>query len=172
MTRDKLLEIINRGFYFFGTWAGLKPRPRKNRSLYRALLFRWFIKRQIGNGYFAFIKVSEEILIWLAAHYPTSYLFRNSVFDPRYKAQRAFEIKLEDMVINSGISVSSSNNEVQSEIVVYNFRSRHKISAKKVAALQLVLRKKFSSVYVQEDAGNLRFIFPRFELINFLNGKK
>ena len=172
MTRDKLLDIINRGFYFFGTLAGRKPRPRKDGSLYRALLARWYVKRQIGNGYFALIKTSDIILRGLASHYPTAYLFHNTIFDERYKAQRIFEDKLEDMVKKNNISVASSNNEVQSEVVVYNFKLRHTISPKKVMALQTVMREKFSSVYVQGDAGNLRFIFPRFELVNFLNGEK
>ena len=172
MTRDKLLEIINRGFYFFGTLAGRKPRPRKDRSLYRALLVRWYVKRQISNGYFALIKTLDIIVNWLASHYPTAYLFHNTILDERYKAQRLFEDKLENMVKKSRVPVASSNNEVQSEVVVYNFKLRHTISPKKVMALQTVMREKFSSVYVQGDAGNLRFIFPRFELVNFLNGEK
>ena len=82
----------------------------------------------INRGYFALIKTLDVILNWLASHYPTAYLFHNTILDQRYKAQRIFEDKLEDMVKKSNIPVSSSNNEVQSEVVVYLVRYTCKVT--------------------------------------------
>ena len=144
----------------------LTPKPDVDKASGWELIW-WFIKVNIGSGFFKLGEFKLKFYSWLTQYYPFSLLFQNKIYHANNKKQRILVEKLEKIAGKYGVKMLIKGSDAEGDMIIFTTIFEKNPTDSKLKLFEKDLQKKFGSVYVRNNEGNVNIVFPNQTLYEY-----
>lgn len=144
----------------------LTPKPDVDKASAWELIL-WFAKVNVGLGFFKFGGLKHNFYTWITQYYPFSLLLQDKIYHANNKKQRLLVEKLEKMVGKYDVKMLIKGSDAEGDMIIFTTIFEKFPNDSKLKLFEKDLQKKFGSVYVRNNEGNVNIVFPNQTLYEY-----